>query len=99
MIEGCPHANQACPYWDRPTPEQLEPAQEHGCFSDTHHNYFPENRYVSKLDKQFRDLQDNTEQLCRDDHEYLHETTLPPKKPTPLEMVAAIALARKINEA
>ncbi len=78
MIGVCPESNQDCPYF------------EEGCYSDVHHEYFPRRNYRTKIEKQFRELPANKEQLCRLAHDILHLTERPPIKPDRDVMITAI---------
>lgn len=72
------------------TPEQIAecPLQQH--FSDTHHEYWPRNMYRDGLGKTFRELPENKEQLCRNEHNQRHEES-PPPRPGKQQMIQAIA--------
>jgi hypothetical protein len=91
MIEGCPSPRSDCPYYDRRPRGPLKGKQFHGCFSDTDHHYWPENQYTTRLEKEFRNLPENKEQICRDLHDERHEFEHPPKKPSVEDMIRAIA--------
>lgn len=73
------------------TPEQMAecPLQTH--YQDTHHLYFPRRAYRSRVEKQYRELPPHKVEICRNDHNELHATELPPTKPPYNEMVRAIA--------
>lgn len=60
--------------------------------SNEHHLYFPKNRYTTPLEVAFRELEINKVQMCVCDHNYLHETTYPPKKPSVGEMCVALTV-------
>lgn len=82
MMRGeCPRENVDCPLYYE------------GCFTDVHHLYFPRRSYKSRVEKDFRNLPDNKEVLCRDEHNERHATELPPLKPTREEMLGAIAIS------
>lgn len=71
-----------------------------GCFEDVHHEYYPRSDYVTKLEKEFRELPDNKTKMCRAQHNERHATEQPPEKPSVEDMryavnayrVAAVAL-------
>jgi hypothetical protein len=81
MLGVCPRENTpGCPYMERG-----------GCASNEHHRLWPRRRYKSQLEKQFRDLPENKEQLCRWEHDLLHEFELPPEKPSLETMLVALS--------
>ncbi len=49
--------------------------------TNVHHFYYPEVRYASDLEKEFRELPPNKGRLPRGFHQKLHETTSPPLIP------------------
>lgn len=81
MKGECPNPRPDCKY-----------AELGGCFSDTHHLFYPRRSYTSKTEKAFRELPDNKEQLCRAEHDELHATERPPLKPSSAEILAALAI-------
>lgn len=58
--------------------------------SDVHHEYYPSSAYKTKLEKEFRELPINKEQICRCLHNAIHALEEPPKKPSVQEMRQAI---------
>jgi hypothetical protein len=75
----CPNENEACRFY------------EEGCYSDLHHSYYPRKRYTTSIERTFRNLPENKEMMCRDEHSELHATEQPPHKPRREEMLQAIA--------
>jgi hypothetical protein len=73
------------------TTEQMEqcPLTEH--FTDTHHLYFPQAQYKRPIERAYRELPPHKVQMCRNDHNELHEAIEPPTKPPVTEMQRAIA--------
>lgn len=74
---------------------------ERGCKSNKHHKYFPSKSYKTKLEKDFRELQDNKVQMCMWMHNVLHASTPPPEKPPREEMLKAVLkqhLKRYVDE-
>ncbi len=66
------------------TVEALRSSVDHNWveYSDTHHLYWPANRYPKKqIERQFRELPIHKIMLPRDFHDYLHITTEPPPIP------------------
>lgn len=62
------------------------------CFSDVHHLMYPRKDYIRQPYKDFRELPENKERLCRREHDEIHATELPPERP-PIEVViAALAM-------
>ena len=77
----CPEPNkEGCPWQDR----------KGGCFSDLHHLAHPASSYHTPIEKRFRDLPENKQQLCRYLHDLAH-LEAPPVKPSVDEMRQAIA--------
>lgn len=70
-IGECPNPDPECPYYDRAPPSKLED-QEHGCFSDTHHTYPVGQMALGGIARKYALLHDNTEQLCRWEHDEIH---------------------------
>lgn len=56
------------------------PYAESGCFTDSHHLYWPRNEYQTKTERKFRNLGENVITLCRFKHDLLH-LEKPPHKP------------------
>lgn len=77
----CEKANEACRFYDT----------ELGCVSNTHHRFYPKKRYTSPIEREFRNLPENKEQLCMAEHRELHATEQPPAKPSREVMLQAIA--------
>lgn len=80
MYTPCDRANEACQFYET----------ELGCVKNTHHKLWPRNRYKTDVEKQFRQLPQNKEDMCMDEHRELHATTPPPPKPSHAEMLLAI---------
>lgn len=80
MRGECPNPQPDCRY-----------AELGGCFSDTHHLFYPRRDYRRPTERDFRELPENKEQLCRAEHDERHATELPPTKPSSAEMLGAIA--------
>lgn len=78
MRTPCFENRESCPY------------QYSGCFSDTHHQAWPASDYTSPLERTFRELPENKEQVCRDIHDEYHLEE-PPEKPSVPEMMGAVA--------
>jgi len=78
MVGECNQQRTDCPYL------------EQGCYSDTHHEFFPKHKYRTKLERAFRNLTANTVQICRAEHDEIHATIRPPKKPSRQEMKRAV---------
>jgi hypothetical protein len=81
MKGECPNNNTDCPYY------------ETGCFSDTHHQMWPSDQFITPVERLFRELPENKEQLCRLEHDEIHATQEPPAKPRRTEMIQAIGEA------
>lgn len=81
MRGECPNPRPDCRY-----------AQE-GCFSDTHHIFYPRRDYRTPVEKAFRLLPENKVELCRVEHEEIH-AALAPEKPPREVMLGAIAVHR-----
>lgn len=77
----CPRANAPdCPY-----------RSQVGCESNKHHQYWPRRDYKTSLEKEFRELPENKEQICKWLHQLIHENSEPPEKPNVQDMIRAIA--------
>lgn len=61
-------------------------------YSDSHHEYWPRNLYLTKVERTFRNLPENKQQLCRYEHDLAHQEE-PPVKPSREEMLGAIAVS------
>lgn len=77
------------------TPEQRAVCPLRECFVDTHHKYFPRRWYTTEAGIEFRNLPENKEDLCRNEHNELHRVTPPPRKPPEWYMEAKIRLAEQ----
>lgn len=86
MRRACAQAIESCPY------AETKP----GCYSDTHHLYYPRANYRTQLEKQFRELAVNKEQLCRYEHDQVHAENEPPLKPTREQMLGALAMEGEV---
>lgn len=77
------------------TPEQRAacPLREH--FQDCHHKFWPRRWYETETGKAFRNLPENKEILCRNEHNELHRTEMPPRKPPEWYMEARLRLAER----
>lgn len=80
-IEHCPQENEQCRYYDSAL----------GCYASIHHLYWPRRDYKTSVEKEFRNLPQNKELMCRQEHDELHVTEQTPHKPKREEMLAAIA--------
>jgi hypothetical protein len=56
--------------------------------------YYPKAAYCGRIAMEFRELPENKQQLCREEHDERHATELPPERPTTEVMLGAIALAK-----
>lgn len=84
-----------------PEPERPGCPYSPYCYSDQHHLYFPARDYRTPLEKRFRELPDNKEQLCRFLHDLAHFEEAP-EKPTREEMhrfIAGMAIEETGNDA
>lgn len=77
MKRDCPSASPECYYAPN-------------CYSDLHHQYWYSYDYKTPLEKKFRELPQNKEQICRAEHDEIHATQEPPVKPSIDEMVDTI---------
>lgn len=80
MRGECLNENPDCPFYYE------------GCYTDTHHLFYPRRDYRTRVEKEFRELPENKEQLCRAVHNERHAMEGPPQKPSREEMLGAIAL-------
>ncbi len=85
--EPCPNANEACRFYET----------ELGCVTNEHHLYWPKKRYTTPLQREFRALPENREQLCMAEHREKHATERPPAMPDRETMLRAIG-SRMIGE-
>lgn len=60
-------------------------------YSDVHHDFYPGSDYKTVVERTFRELPENKQQLCRYEHDLLHLTEQPPEKPSRAEMIDAIS--------
>lgn len=60
------------------------------CREDIHHLYWPRKRYSDKVSRAFRNLAVNKVVICREAHDDIHASQLPPKKPSRNEMLEAL---------
>lgn len=58
--------------------------------ADSHHLYWPANKYITPLETAFRELEVNKVQMCQCLHRELHKEMFPPKKPSVSEMCLAL---------
>ena len=65
-----------------PTPECRVLKSEGGCREDVHHLYYPRRAYKTKLERQFRNLDENKILVCRALHNHIHATQEPPGRPS-----------------
>ena len=80
MKGECPNPRPDCKY-----------AELGGCFSDTHHLFYPRRSYRSRVEQDFRELPENKVQICREEHDERHATEPIPKKPSREVMLGMIA--------
>lgn len=91
MRRDCPESNSDCPYFTD------------GCYSDLHHQYWPSPDYTGTIANKFRELPENKQQLCRREHDQVHEGS-PPAKPS-LEVMehtivtSGVHLSRRVRKA
>lgn len=90
MIEKCPKSNEACPYWSVRPRGPLRGTVDNGCFADEDHYYWPARNYRTEVEAQFRELPENREMKCRDEHDERHRNEFPPPKPDLLTMLQAL---------
>lgn len=83
--EACPNTNEACKYY----PE---------CYADEHHLVWPKKNYKSPIEREYRSLPEHRVTICRAEHDEIHATERPPRKPSRNEMLQAIA-ATALQEA
>lgn len=57
------------------------------CFEDIHHDYFPRREYKTKIEKDFRNLDENKKLMCRMAHNAFHAMGIIPDKPSREEML------------
>ncbi len=59
------------------------------CFSDEHHQFWPRTDYeaAGTIEARWRNLGQNTLQLCRQEHDDIHTFDDPPEMPTRPQMV------------
>lgn len=74
-----------------PVPECQYFNTDAGCFSDTDHLYSPAYRYKTLIEKTFRELPSNKQQICRRLHDLKNATEPHPEKPSREFMCQAIA--------
>lgn len=60
------------------------------CFIDVHHLYHPRKDYKTPVEKQFRELDENKVEMCRDWHNADHAVFAAPTKPVLEAMQATI---------
>ena len=77
------------------TPEQRAVCSLRECFIDTHHKYWPKRWYDTPEAKEFRELPENKVDMCRSEHNELHRTEEPPRKPPEWYMEATLRLAER----
>lgn len=80
MRKGCPTPDSSCPLKK--------------CFGDVHHEYYPSSQYRRPIEKEFRNLPENKEFICRAVHNEIHATQQAPDKPTLDFMREAIRRSR-----
>ena len=80
MAERCPVTSLHCPYAGKKT-----------CIVTRHHLYWPARDYTSPVEHAFRNLPENIQMESRCDHDEIHRTELPPKKPQIEQMLRALS--------
>lgn len=65
------------------------------CFIDRHHYYHPRRAYQTPLEKAFRGL--FIEHMWRCQHEMIHRTRKPPKKPSRRTMQRVVEARKKVS--
>lgn len=95
--EKCPIANVGCKYWNY---EPVVEGADNGCRADEHHIYT--NEQVNRLEgaerriaKQYRKLGQNVIQVCRINHEKIHNQGVEIPLPPVDEMLEAVLLWRE----
>lgn len=81
--------HRECP---NPQPDCKYAQLKGGCFSDEHHLFYPRYEYTKPTEKLFRELPENKVQICRREHDEIHATEEPPKKPPVPVIIAALSL-------
>lgn len=67
------------------------------CFEDIDHIYWPAKDYTTPVEKEFRELPENKQLICRVLHEQRHATEQPPLKPDRETMLLAINGIRRAS--
>lgn len=86
-MERCPGADESCKYWD----------SKHGCRTNVHHKMWPKRDYTTPIEREFRELPENKERMCMQEHDLLHQTERPPQKPDRETMLLAINGIRRAS--
>lgn len=82
----CPEESPNCIYFNRPS----------GCFSDEHHTYGKERaKALGSIALEFALLKENTEQICRAEHDEITHAQYYPDFPTTEVMRAIVDAAKK----
>lgn len=68
--------------------------REGECYEDVHHKYWPKSRYKTKVEREFRGLDENKILACRALHNEIHARRKQSDKPPRSEMIRAISEAR-----
>ena len=74
MRKPCPHANPECKYFNKPTPPELANVQEHGCYADRSHEYYPEPVLRALGSWALAFYKAHWQQECRDQHDERHKS-------------------------
>lgn len=82
MKQACFEQNESCPY-----------KINDSCYKDEHHKYYYRSEYQDLVERVFRNLPENIEELCRYRHEELHRNEFPPDKPSRDFMLGAISVS------
>ena len=72
------------------TPEQKEACTLRRCFTNQDHYYWPASDYKTPVERAFRNLPENIEEKCRNEHNERHATEEPPEKPSIQYMAEAV---------
>lgn len=91
MIGQCPSKHETCPYYNAKPKKTLRKqfGEKTGCYADVHHYQFPKRDYVTPIERAFREMPENKEQMCRWDHDLEHFEASP-RKPSLEQMIVAL---------
>ena len=63
---------------------------EGDCYEDVHHEYWPKSQYRTKIEREFRSLDENKILACRALHNEIHARRRASEKPSRNEMLRII---------